>query len=84
MKEKKFEQVSDKELENFKMKSEKTIYNIISCIGYILIIMLILLVKPANIYYNAIDFILVIALFIIEVKIYLQLRKIKNKKVKKS
>lgn len=65
------------------MKSEKTIYNIISCIGYILIVLLILLIKPANMYYTAIDFLLVIALFIIEVKIYLQLRKLKNKEIKK-
>ncbi len=62
------------------MENQRIIYKVLSCICLILICMLIFLIKPANIYYNAIDFALVIALLIVEIKIYLQLRKLKSKK----
>lgn len=64
------------------MESEKTIYRILLAIVLLLLCMLLFLIKPANVYYNAIDFILVIAAIIVEVKIYLQLRKLKNKRSK--
>lgn len=62
-----------------KAEDEKTIYNIISCIGFIVMLILLFLVKPTNIYFNALDFILFIALIIVQVKIYLQLRKLKHR-----
>lgn len=70
------------EVGGYKMESEKTIYRILLAIVLLILCMLLLLIKPANVYYNAIDFILVIAAIIVEVKIYLQLRKLKNKRSK--
>jgi hypothetical protein len=61
------------------MENEKLIYNILSCIGFIIGCILIFLVKPNNIYYNALDFFLVIAIFILEGKIFYQLHKLKKK-----
>lgn len=59
------------------MENEKTIYRILLCIVLLLLCMLLFLIKPNNIYYNVIDFILVIGAIIVEIKIYLQLKKLK-------
>lgn len=60
------------------MKNEKTIYRILLCIVLILLCMLLFLIKPSNIYYNVIDFMLVIGAIIVEIKIYLQLKNLKK------
>ena len=60
------------------MKTEKTIYRILLCIVLLLLCMLLFLIKPNNIYYNVIDFMLVIGAIIVEIKIYLQLKKLKK------
>lgn len=63
-----------------KIEDEKTIYRILLCVVLLILCMLLFLIKPNNVYYNAVDFILVIGALIVEVKIYLQLRKLKDRK----
>lgn len=62
-----------------KIEDEKTIYRILSCIVLLILCMLLVLIKSNNVYYNAVDLILVIGALIVEIKIYLQLRKLKNR-----
>lgn len=64
------------------MENEKIIYRILLSIVLLLLCILLLLIRPNDIYYNAIDFVLVIGAIIVEFRIYLQLKKLKNKRNK--
>lgn len=64
------------------MENEKILYKIALAITSILLLILILLIKPTTTFDDAIGWILAIALFIVEIKIIIQMRKLKQKQDK--